>query len=85
MSHLEECDVFVRILYMPVINMKREKNKDQQSCLLGFPILLFILCQLDVFLSRLQDVKFYGIGPDHCLVIYFAQIGTILRTQVHKI
>ena len=34
-------------------------------------IAVFIFCQLNMFLSRLvfrQDVEFYSIGPDHCLV-----------------
>ena len=44
---MKERDVFVRIRHMHVINIKREKNKDQQSCLLGFPIIaVFILCHL---------------------------------------
>ena len=42
MSYLKEYDVFVRNLQMRVINMKREKIKDQQGYLLGFPILLFL-------------------------------------------
>ena len=81
MSYLKECDVFVQNLQMHMINMKREKK-------IRITIAVFILCQLNVFLSRLvfgQDVEFYSIGSDHCLVIYFAQIGTFSRTQVHKI
>ena len=84
MSYLKECDVFVRNLHMHVINMKREKNKEQLSCLLGFPILLFLfyanlMCSFRVWcLGRMWN----SIASVLILVIYF---DTFSCTQVHKI
>ena len=91
MSYLKECDVFVRNLQMHVINMKLEKNKDQLSCPLGFPILLFLfyatgnlMCSFRVWsLGRMWN----SIASVLIIAsfIYFAQIGTFSCTQVHKI